>query len=231
MIAVCGLALASAAAATPVELTEAQFTAQIAGKPTIVETFEGFPTGGPGSPFTIANGIYTGVPFIAPGAWCGFDDKCLSTTIQDGTFSSFPAGTTHWSTLIGYGTTGQVVQATVTGNSGVLQFDLPPSPAVLPQRGVFFGFFDPTGLQSVKFHLPGFGGFNYGFDDVTTAAIVAPTLDVDGNGTADPLTDGLLIIRYLFGLRGDALIAGAVAPLATRTTAEAIESYLQSLLQ
>ena len=55
-------------------------------------------------------------------------------------------------------------------------------------------------------------------------------LDVDGNGTADALTDGLLIIRYLFGLRGDALIAGAVDPLATRKTAAEIEAALQALM-
>ncbi len=55
-------------------------------------------------------------------------------------------------------------------------------------------------------------------------------LDVDGNGTADALTDGLLIIRYLFGLRGDALIAGAIDPLAPRKTALEIETYLQTLM-
>ena len=57
-----------------------------------------------------------------------------------------------------------------------------------------------------------------------------PALDIDGNGAADALTDGLLIIRYLFGLRGNALIAGAVGAQATRTTAPAIESQLASLL-
>jgi len=54
-------------------------------------------------------------------------------------------------------------------------------------------------------------------------------LDVDGDGRADALTDGLLILRYLFGLRGDALLPNAVAPGATRTTPEQIESWLQSL--
>ena len=58
---------------------------------------------------------------------------------------------------------------------------------------------------------------------------IQPVLDVDGDGNADAPTDGLLIIRYLFGLRGDALIAGALAPTATRTTAPAIESYLANL--
>ena len=59
---------------------------------------------------------------------------------------------------------------------------------------------------------------------------VSPMLDVDGNGQADAYTDGLLIIRYLFGLRGSYLISGAVDPAATRTTATAIEAYIQSLM-
>ena len=37
------------------------------------------------------------------------------------------------------------------------------------------------------------------------------TIGIDGNGVADPLTDGLLFLRYLFGFRGATLIAGAVA--------------------
>jgi hypothetical protein len=40
----------------------------------------------------------------------------------------------------------------------------------------------------------------------------------------------LLITRYLFGLRGDPLIAGAVGPLAKRKTAPDIEAYLQTLM-
>ena len=55
-------------------------------------------------------------------------------------------------------------------------------------------------------------------------------LDVDGNGTSDALTDGLLILRYLFGLRDDALIGGAVGPLATRQTASDIVQYIETLM-
>ncbi|MDA8878873.1 DUF5011 domain-containing protein, partial [Porticoccaceae bacterium] len=47
-------------------------------------------------------------------------------------------------------------------------------------------------------------------------------LDIDGNGVIDALTDGLLILRYLFGLEGDILIAGVVAQNATRATAAEI---------
>jgi len=58
-------------------------------------------------------------------------------------------------------------------------------------------------------------------------AIPLAPLDVDGNGGAEPLTDGVLVMRYLSGLRGEDLIAGAVdTEHCTRCTAEAIESYL-----
>ena len=40
--------------------------------------------------------------------------------------------------------------------------------------------------------------------------------DIDKNGNVDALTDGLLLLRYAFNLRGDALIYGAVASDATR---------------
>ena len=55
-------------------------------------------------------------------------------------------------------------------------------------------------------------------------------LDIDGNGKVDALTDGLVILRYVFGLRGDILIGGVVASDATRTTAADIEAYLASLM-
>ena len=37
-------------------------------------------------------------------------------------------------------------------------------------------------------------------------------LDVDEDGETKPLTDGLLIIRYLFGFQGQSLVSGAVGP-------------------
>ena len=60
--------------------------------------------------------------------------------------------------------------------------------------------------------------------------LIRPALDVDGNGQAEPLTDGLLILRYLFALRGAALIANAFDPAGARTTAATIEPYIQSLM-
>jgi hypothetical protein len=60
--------------------------------------------------------------------------------------------------------------------------------------------------------------------------IQALRLDIDQSGNkVDALTDGLLILRYLLGVRGEPLIAGAVAPGATRRTAAAITEYLDAL--
>ena len=59
---------------------------------------------------------------------------------------------------------------------------------------------------------------------------IRASLDIDGNGNVDALTDGLLIMRYLFGLRGAALISNVVGAGATRTTAAQIESYIQTLM-
>ena len=54
-------------------------------------------------------------------------------------------------------------------------------------------------------------------------------LDIDNNGNVDALTDGLIILRYLFGLTGDTLTNGVVAPDAGTVSATDIESHLESL--
>ena len=51
-------------------------------------------------------------------------------------------------------------------------------------------------------------------------------LDIDGNGESKALSDGLLLIRYLFGFTGDALTVGAIGEGATRDMSEAIEAYI-----
>ena len=40
--------------------------------------------------------------------------------------------------------------------------------------------------------------------------------DLDGNGLNDALTDGLLLLRYFFGLSGNSLTQEALGPGATR---------------
>ena len=61
-------------------------------------------------------------------------------------------------------------------------------------------------------------------------ATLGDLADIDSNGTIDALTDGLLTLRYLFGLEGDTLISGVVAQDATRDTAEEIETHLETLM-
>jgi len=53
-------------------------------------------------------------------------------------------------------------------------------------------------------------------------------LDVDGDGSAEALTDGLLLLRYLFGFDGPTLIEGAVGENAVRTSATDIKAYIEA---
>jgi uncharacterized repeat protein (TIGR02543 family) len=59
---------------------------------------------------------------------------------------------------------------------------------------------------------------------------IRPLLDIDGDGQVDALHDGLLLMRYLFGLRGPSLTANALSTGTTRGALGQIESYIQPLL-
>ena len=56
-------------------------------------------------------------------------------------------------------------------------------------------------------------------------------LDVDDDATFGPLTDGLLILRRLFGFSGSALIAGAVGDGCNQCDAGPIAAYIDSLVE
>ena len=59
---------------------------------------------------------------------------------------------------------------------------------------------------------------------------LAPQLDVDDSGELEPLTDGMLVLRWLFDFRDDLLVAGAVDPdQCDRCLAADIEEHLQGL--
>ena len=86
----------------------------------------------------------------------------------------------------------------------------------------------------------GAGGYTAS-NPTVTVEFISETADTDGDGTAnnadtdddgesatEALSDGLLVLRYLFGFGGDSLIVGAVTANATRTTATEIESYIES---
>ncbi len=54
--------------------------------------------------------------------------------------------------------------------------------------------------------------------------------DIDDSGNVDALTDGLLLLRYLFGLTGDALLSSAVAENASRSSATDIQAYIDNYI-
>tara|TARA_Y100000385_G_scaffold80092_1_gene81621 strand:+ start:100 stop:774 length:675 start_codon:yes stop_codon:yes gene_type:complete len=54
-------------------------------------------------------------------------------------------------------------------------------------------------------------------------------LDIDGNGSVDALTDGLLILRELFGLSNSSLVIGVIANNATRITSSSIVEFMSTI--
>jgi hypothetical protein len=59
---------------------------------------------------------------------------------------------------------------------------------------------------------------------VENALVIA---DVDGDGNVDALTDGLIVLRYMFGLTGEYLIDSVVSANATRASGESIGQYIE----
>jgi cytochrome c peroxidase len=54
--------------------------------------------------------------------------------------------------------------------------------------------------------------------------------DLDGDGLQQPLTDGLLLLRLLFGFTGEALTQGALGDNANRRTSDSILEHIESEL-
>lgn len=60
------------------------------------------------------------------------------------------------------------------------------------------------------------------------SSINLAALDIDGDGSTRADTDGLLLLRSMLGIRGDAMVQDAIGAGAARRTAADINSYLQS---
>ena len=66
-------------------------------------------------------------------------------------------------------------------------------------------------------------------DDIETyLSSHSAATDIDGDGTLGPLTDGLLVIRYLFDFQDTSLISDAVSATATRITSDKIEACIEA---
>jgi hypothetical protein len=76
-----------------------------------------------------------------------------------------------------------------------------------------------------RLHPRGTGGSGVFVVDATPS----PVLDIDGNGEITALTDGLLLLRRLFGFGDATLIGGALGQNCTRCTGDSIETYVDSL--
>ena len=89
--------------------------------------------------------------------------------------------------------------------------------------------FSLTGQELVTGAVASNAVYTESTDITTRINALGDLLDIDGNGRIDALTDGLLILRYLFNLEGETLINGVIAADATRTEAEQIKAHLDSL--
>ena len=63
-------------------------------------------------------------------------------------------------------------------------------------------------------------------DEFLAGTIPSGSIDLDGNDRYDALTDGLLLLRGMFGLDGSALVTGTIASDATYTESVDIESRI-----
>ena len=55
------------------------------------------------------------------------------------------------------------------------------------------------------------------------------SIDIDGDGKVDALTDGLLLLRYMFGLSGNSLTSGVISDTATYTSSNDLISRISAL--
>ncbi len=93
--------------------------------------------------------------------------------------------------------------------------------------GYRFASWSDAGLRSHDYFVP---AGNATVTATFTSGAFVPSLDADNDGSFDAATDGMLILRYLLGLRGSALTANAVAAAgAERADPTNIANYLNAI--
>ncbi len=161
---------------TPLQLTKAQFTSQIAGLSTTVENFEAFAQGTHTSPMVLANATYqSNAPSVTDSTLFGSTNTLINEFADPSTgrvFSAFNAGTSYFGVDLFAVSGTDLLSVTVVGGSGTLTLDQ----TFIALDG-FFGVTDPLGLTSVAFFNQGTATTtpgNYAFDNVTTAGAAIP---------------------------------------------------------
>jgi len=167
----------------------------------VLPVFE-YPHGGspvPGTSLTGCNSITAGA-FVPRGLWTpAFDGRYLIADFVCGAIFSIdsdPATVTP--------ATPAVTAQTVLSSAG----------SVTSMTWGPFGY--GRGLYYTRYNAGG---------QVRVLYFDSALLDIDGNGVVEAATDGVLLLRALFGLRGAALVAGALGSGATRD-ADAIAGYV-----
>ena len=106
-------------------------------------------------------------------------------------------------------------------------------PGVLPQNLMTLNFSvaNDTNLQSTPINFSSdntSAGYAFSSDNYVLD-IISATWDIDGNGDADALTDGLTILKAAFGITGQSMIDGTLAP-DSEMTLEDVELSMQKTM-
>jgi hypothetical protein len=106
-------------------------------------------------------------------------------------------------------------------------------PGILPENllSITFDVTQDTDLETTTIGFSSsdttvgylFSAENYDMD------LIRSTWDFDGNGHADALTDGMLMMRYCFGFRGESLIEDATSPESTLNHQEVEQKILDAI--
>ncbi|MBC7622243.1 MAG: hypothetical protein H7232_02530, partial [Aeromicrobium sp.] len=149
-------------------------------------------------------------------------DVALSSTVYFAPFSV--TGINTLVTLTINGAAGLEVSVGCTG-----AFSSSPGPVTNGESVCVRHIAASTSLTNVVSSLA-IGTATVTFTSRTAAPTLTCSLDVDGGNGATAEVDGVIISRYLIGIRGDALVAG-LSPLGTRNTGALIQSFLGTAAQ
>jgi hypothetical protein len=105
-------------------------------------------------------------------------------------------------------------------------------PGVLPETLATVGFMVEEAAKDVDSVTIDFSSTSnavgYAFQaDSEDINVISATYDFDGNGNYDALSDGLLLVRYAFGLRGDRLVNNQVIADNSPLTHQEIEAKIE----